>query len=84
MAQSCCQATATKRQLPDRASDLRVTSVSRATDNSFVNKPPKNKVVEAKIILLGDSGVGKSSIGQRYCLDVFSEAHDVTIGAAYF
>jgi len=41
-------------------------------------------VVEAKIILLGDSGVGKSSIGQRYCLDVFSEAHDVTIGAAYF
>jgi len=69
--------------LPNRASDLRVTNVS-TLDNSFVNKKPKDKVVEAKIILLGDSGVGKSSIGQRYCLDVFSEAHDVTIGAAYF
>jgi small GTP-binding protein len=32
-------------------------------ENSFVNKKPKNEVVEAKIILLGDSGVGKSSIG---------------------
>jgi GTPase SAR1 family protein len=60
-----------------------VTNVS-TPDNSFVNKKPKEQVVEAKIILLGDSGVGKSSIGQRYCLDVFSEAHDVTIGAAYF
>jgi Ras-related protein Rab-5C len=34
--------------------------------------------------LLGDSGVGKSSIGQRYCIDVFSDVHDVTMGAAYF
>ena len=35
------------------------------------------------MILLGDSGVGKSSIAKRYCQNVFSEAHDVTIGAAY-
>ena len=41
-------------------------------------------MIEAKIILLGDSGVGKSSIAKRYCNNVFHEAHDVTIGAAYF
>lgn len=26
-----------------------------------------NTVIEAKVVLLGDSGVGKSSIAQRYC-----------------
>lgn len=41
------------------------------------------KVIEAKVVLLGDSGVGKSSIAQRYCKNLFSESHDVTIGGAY-
>jgi Rab family protein len=40
-------------------------------------------VLEAKVVLLGDSGVGKSSIAQRFCRGVFSDAHDVTIGGAY-
>jgi small GTP-binding protein len=40
-------------------------------------------IIEAKIVLLGDSGVGKSSIAQRYCKDTFSENYDVTIGGAY-
>ena len=39
--------------------------------------------VEAKIILLGDSAVGKSSIALRFCQDRFDEVHDVTIGGAY-
>ena len=39
--------------------------------------------IEAKIVLLGDSGVGKSSIAQRFCFDKFDELHDVTIGGAY-
>jgi GTPase SAR1 family protein len=39
--------------------------------------------IEAKIILLGDSGVGKSSIALRYCQDRFDEIQDATIGAAY-
>ena len=34
-------------------------------------------------MLLGDSGVGKSSIASRFCFDKFDEAHDVTIGGAY-
>lgn len=41
------------------------------------------KHVEAKVILLGDSGVGKSSLARRYAHDSFSESHDVTIGSAY-
>ena len=39
--------------------------------------------IEAKIILLGDSAVGKSSIALRFCQDRFDEVHDVTIGGAY-
>ncbi len=39
--------------------------------------------IEAKVVLLGDSGVGKSSIAQRYCKDIFTNSHDVTIGGAY-
>lgn len=34
-------------------------------------------------MLLGDSGVGKSSIAQRYCKNNFSDNYDVTIGGAY-
>lgn len=39
--------------------------------------------MEAKVVLLGDSGVGKSSIAQRYCRNSFSDNYDVTIGGAY-
>ena len=39
--------------------------------------------MEAKIVLLGESGVGKSSIALRFCQDKFDESHDVTIGGAY-
>ena len=40
-------------------------------------------IIDAKVVLLGDSGVGKSSIAQRYVMDTFSENYDVTIGGAY-
>ena len=40
-------------------------------------------IIESKIVLLGDSGVGKSSIANRFCRNTFTEAYDVTIGGAY-
>ena len=36
-----------------------------------------------KVVLLGGSGVGKSSIAMRYVRDVFFECNESTIGAAF-
>ena len=47
-------------------------------------EPKKKGLIEAKIVLLGDTSVGKSSIILRYCQNKFSTAHDVTIGGSYF
>lgn len=41
------------------------------------------KPIEAKIVLLGDQNVGKSSIAQRYCKNLFTGQHVATIGGAY-
>lgn len=43
----------------------------------------ENKPLEAKIVLLGDQNVGKSSIAQRFCRNLFAEKYIVTIGGAY-
>mmetsp|Transcript_15803 Transcript_15803/g.45041 ORF Transcript_15803/g.45041 Transcript_15803/m.45041 type:complete len:115 (-) Transcript_15803:5-349(-) len=39
--------------------------------------------LESKVVLLGDSGVGKSSLALRFCQGRFSPYHEVTIGAAF-
>jgi small GTP-binding protein len=39
--------------------------------------------LESKVVLLGDSGVGKSSISLRFCQGRFPSFHEVTIGAAF-
>ena len=56
---------------------------SRSEPGKGRSRTRKGGVVEAKIVLLGDSGVGKSSIAMRFCQDRFDEIHDVTIGGAY-
>ena len=43
----------------------------------------KTKILEAKIVLLGDVSVGKTSIASRYCKNSFNEHHINTIGGAY-
>jgi len=43
----------------------------------------KPQLLSAKIVLLGDSGVGKSSIAQRYVNNTFSDAFDITVGGGY-
>lgn len=47
------------------------------------NAQVKNSTMEAKVVLLGDSGVGKSSLALRFCQGRFSPFHEVTIGAAF-
>lgn len=39
--------------------------------------------IEGKVVLLGDSGVGKSSLSLRFCQGRFPTFHEVTIGAAF-
>jgi len=53
-------------------------------------KPPlgngrnqKGTEAECKVVFLGDSAVGKSSISQRFCKNIFTGEHEVTIGGAY-
>ena len=47
------------------------------SDNGGVGPP------ESKVVLLGDCGVGKSSIALRFIHEKFSETHHATIGAAF-
>jgi small GTP-binding protein len=38
----------------------------------------------AKVVLIGNSGVGKTSIAQRFIEGKFDENNKNTVGAAYF
>lgn len=42
------------------------------------------KPIIYKLVFMGDSGVGKSSIATRIACDTFSELTDATIGASFF
>ncbi|CDJ57602.1 GTP-binding protein, putative [Eimeria maxima] len=57
-------------------SQLRLHNASPSTSSSRLS-------LEAKIVLLGDSGVGKSSIALRFSRGRFPLYHEVTIGAAF-
>ena len=79
----CCGGS--KKQNKNDKAQLRLSRKADPTADVFGSASGSNKpkYFEAKVILLGDSGVGKSSIAQRYCKDIFTESHDVTIGGAY-
>ena len=57
-------------------STLRIKQTSKEIEN-------EKKILEAKIVLLGDVSVGKTSIASRYCKNSFNEHHINTIGGAY-
>lgn len=58
-------------------------SPTKPPEGLKVNTPAKSLNMDGKLVLLGDSGVGKSSIAMRYVNNVFSEAFEVTIGGGY-
>jgi len=77
----CCGG-GSKKQQPKPGSDKYNLKVADPyAKNGYKTKAAK--IIEAKVVLLGDSGVGKSSIAQRFCKGVFQDTHDVTIGGAY-
>ena len=43
----------------------------------------REKLSDVKIVLLGDTSVGKSSLVQRFCSDKFEDKYKITIGGAY-
>ena len=43
----------------------------------------ESSLPEFKVILLGNSGVGKTAIVQRYDKDTFAKTHQATIGASF-
>lgn len=43
-----------------------------------------NKIIQAKLVLLGDVGTGKTSVALRFVKGQFFEHQEATIGAAFF
>jgi len=50
---------------------------------NFLPKTDNNQILEAKIVLLGDTGVGKTSLALRFTQDVFQPRINPTIGASF-
>ena len=71
----CNNSSGTNINKPTEESTLRIKSTPKDEE--------KTKIIEAKIVLLGDVSVGKTSIASRYCKNSFNEHHINTIGGAY-
>ena len=54
-----------------------------ADDETFQCRSSKEDDVAIKVVFLGESGVGKSSLALRFVSDEFSHYTDSTIGASY-
>lgn len=55
-------------------------SRSSSASSRVASTAPVNVVSSLKIIVVGDSGVGKSALVRRFAKDVFDDAHGPTIG----
>lgn len=60
-----------------------MSSRSGSRPNQEQLPPAPSKVQNVKLVLLGDQGVGKSSIALRYVRGEFTENSEATIGAAF-
>jgi len=58
-------------------------SKAKNNDPKLKRRGENGKSLAAKVVLLGDAGVGKSSICQRYINNTISSTYEVTIGGAY-
>jgi GTPase SAR1 family protein len=53
-------------------------------DEGDVEFDDKTTDFNYKLIIVGESGVGKTSMITRYVDDRFSEEHDITVNVAFF
>lgn len=63
-------------------------TVREALDGAEATKPnprclPAHLAVTMKVIIVGNGGVGKSSLIARFCKGVFTESHKKTIGVDF-
>ena len=65
------------------ADDKQQLKVNRRGQNKQSGWGLDDDIIPAKVVLLGESGVGKSSIALRFNKGEFSSSHDVTIGGSY-
>ena len=77
-----------KGKQPEKSKQLSIATDGKPSNGKRVRTKPTDvkisNTAEGKIVLLGESGVGKSSIAMRFVESRFSDGHDVTIGGAYF
>jgi GTPase SAR1 family protein len=52
-------------------------------EKSETGNKPKIASIDAKIVLLGDTGVGKTSLALRFVQDAFSSRTAPTVGASF-
>ncbi len=73
----CCGGGSSKSDKTTTNTDkqIRMSESNKKTGPSKISGRPRklDRNLEAKIILLGESGVGKSSIALRFCVDRFDE-----------
>ncbi|KAL8440115.1 hypothetical protein Efla_000004 [Eimeria flavescens] len=76
--------TSAYRPLLDAAITATAAFGAAAAPSSVLFRASKSRLsLEGKIVLLGDTGVGKSSLALRFCRGRFPLYHEVTIGAAF-
>jgi len=74
--------TAGSGQAPDQ-SDQNGSTVQKLEINNWGGRKNNQTKNNFKIVFLGKSGVGKTSITLRFCRDVFQEGTEATIGASF-
>ena len=54
-----------------------------ASMSKSIEEKKKGKLYEIKVIILGDAGVGKTSLFQKYCENKYEDKYIINIGGAY-
>jgi GTPase SAR1 family protein len=76
-----CGGSKTNKQNERKGPSLKITNKNAGGQRESARTGAK---LEAKIVLVGNSGVGKTCIATRYKEGKFTSDHKPTVGASYF